>query len=716
MATLDYFLNPQSIAVIGASPQEGKVGHSVVNNIRKSGFKGKVFPINPKAPEILGYQGFKSVMDVPENVQVAVLVIPAKLVCSAAEECGKKKVQGLVVITAGFKEVGGEGVELEHKLIKIGKQYNMRIVGPNVLGNITPHINYSFSTNSPPKGSIAFFSQSGAFLTAILDWANKNGLGFSNFVSLGNKCDVHEVDFIRLAIDDPNTTVVLLYLESIVDGDEFMRIVPACVAKKPIIILKSGTSAAGAAAASSHTGALAGNDIAFDLAFNKCGVIRAQTMSELFDLARLFTSKTFPTSDQFCIVTNAGGPGIVSTDAFETYGLGLAHLSEDTKSKLRGVLPAEASVKNPVDLVGDAPPKRYGDAIDIIFGGEPDEKCGGALLLVTPQVQTDVDNVARLCATVKAKYPSKFLVTAFMGGMSMDSPKRILEENGIPSYPFPEPAIAATKALIDYSRIRGDTTRNLCHKKVERFSFDNDKIRAIFAAARAEGRTVLLSHETSEVFTLMGVSLPRTKLAKTAADARKSAAELGFPIVMKIVSAQIMHKSDCGGVKLNIKTADEAAAAFDEIMANARKNGPKGAVLEGVECQQMVDFKKYSKTTEMIVGMSKDPTWGPMIMVGQGGIYANYIKDVAFEIAHKYDKQDALAQLKRTKIFGILEGVRGQPRSDVDGLVLTMTKLAQLVNDFPEINELDMNPLLVFEEQKDGSSGLSAVDVKITLK
>lgn len=713
MGKLSFLTNPSSVAIIGASPHAGKVGNTVVTNIKESGYAGKVYPINPTAPEILGYRAYKSILEIPDPVEVVVIVIPSKAVLAAAKECAQKKVKSLVVITAGFKEVGGEGVQMEQDLIKVCKDADIRLVGPNCLGIVTPNLNCTFASSKPSKGSIAFLSQSGAMLTSILDWALTNGIGFSNFISLGNKADVDEVDLIMEVAEDPNTDIILLYLESIVDGKKFLEQIPTCVHNKPVIILKSGISAAGAAAASSHTGALAGNDIAFDLAFEKAGVLRAKTMSDLFDLGRLFASRRLPKSDNFVIVTNAGGPGIITTDAFETYKVNMAILSDKTKEELAKVLPAEASVKNPVDIVGDAPPKRYEDAIELCFK-EPAEKVAGVIVLVTPQGQTKPCEVAELCVRSYQKYPDRLIVSAFMGGLTMNEPANILNKAKMPVFPFPEPAINATGAIIKYMHIRNRKT--LAEKKVESFKVDDARIKAIITGARADGRTVLLSHETSEIFTLYGVNAPKTKLATNEQEAAKFAKEVSFPVVMKIVSPQIIHKSDCGGVKLNIKTEAEATAAYKEIMANAAKNGPKGAVLKGVEIQQMVDFSKYAKTTEMIVGVNRDPTWGPMIMVGQGGIYANYIKDVAFELAYKYSREDAEAQLKKTKIYDILNGVRGQARSDIDGLLDVMVKLAQLVNDYPEITELDMNPLLVFEEQKDKKNpGISAVDVKITL-
>lgn len=714
MGKLGFFTNPKSIAVIGASSQPGKVGYTVVDNIIKSGYAGTIYPINPKAPEILGHKAYPNITACPETPEIAVFVIPAKFCVATAEDCGKKGVRGIVVITAGFKEVGGQGVEMEKQLVEIGKKYNMRIIGPNVLGVCTPTFNCTFASKAPKKGPIAFLSQSGAMLTAILDWSFSHNIGFSNFISLGNKCDVHEVELIQEVCEDENTKIILLYLESVVDGKAFLEQIPEACRKKPIIILKSGTSTLGASAASSHTGALAGNDIAFDLAFSKTGVIRAKTMDELFSLARLFQNTKFenlkPVEDRhFCIITNAGGPGIIATDAFETYGVSLAKMSDDLKAKLRQVLPAEASVKNPIDVVGDAPPKRYADTIDICF---QDSSIDGCLVLVTPQAQTHETEVAKLCVEMQQKYPDKIIVTAFMGGDSMIEPAKILNEGLISNYDFPEPAIQAIKAVCDYAKVRATPANP--EPLADTCGFTDEKVKRIneiFEGARKDGRKILLSYETSEIFTLIGVNAPKTKLSTSAEEAAKFATEMGFPLVMKIVSPEIIHKSDCGGVMLNIKSAEEASKAFETIMENARTKGPKGANLKGVEVQQMVDFKSMSKNTEMIVGMNRDPNFGPMIMAGQGGLFANYIKDVAFDLSYNYSPEVAMAQLKKTKIYKILEGVRGQPRSDIEGVVKILVKLSQLVTKFAEIKELDINPLLVFSEKE----GVAAVDVKITI-
>jgi len=406
---ISYFFDPKSIAVIGASETAGKVGNTVLNSIIKSGYSGKIIPINPRSDEILGYKAYKSVLDVPKEIDLAIFVIPSKFVLSAAEECGKKGIKGLIIITAGFKEIGGEGVEREDKLIEIGKKYNMRILGPNCLGLICLNYNGSFAADTPKKGHIAMISQSGAMLTGMMDYSMTQAFGFSANISLGNKADMGAVDFIEYLADDEETKVILCYLESIKDGDRFLEVLPKATRKKPVVILKSGVSEAGARAASSHTGALAGSDIAYDLAFEKCGVIRAKTIEDLFDYGEIFLYQPIPKNNSFAIVTNAGGPGIVATDAFSRENLKFSEFSERILHELRNQLPLEAAIFNPVDIVGDAAPDRYRFTLESIFGIkngalENEITTEGALIIVTPQAQTKPTEVAKLVHELSSKY------------------------------------------------------------------------------------------------------------------------------------------------------------------------------------------------------------------------------------------------------------------------------------------------------------------------
>ncbi|NVM46054.1 MAG: acetate--CoA ligase family protein [Candidatus Lokiarchaeota archaeon] len=714
---ISFFFNPKSIAVVGASGTPGKVGYNVLKNIIESKFSGRLYPINPKASEILGNKAYKSVLDVPEEIDIAIFVIPGKVVNKSAEECGKKGIKGLVIITAGFKEIGGEGITRELELIKVAKKYGMRVIGPNCLGFIGINYNGSFAANTPKKGEIAMISQSGAMLTGMMDYSMDQAFGFSCNISLGNKADIDEVDFIEYLADDPNTKVILSYLESIEDGKKFLEVVSRVARKKPIIILKSGVSAAGARAASSHTGALAGLDIAYELAFDKCGVLRANTIADLFDYGEIFLFQPIPQKNSFAIVTNAGGPGIIATDAFERVGLKFTQFSEPILHMLRETLPAEAAIFNPIDIIGDASPERYEFTIETIFGlnkhntlqapDEDDITTYGALIIMSPQAQTHPIQVAKLIHRISSKsLLDKPIVTALVGGVSMVEATKYLKQNHIPCYRFPERAAEALKAMVKYNEFQNRAP--LDKIEIPKFKVEKKRVREIFDNVRLEGRTVLLSHETSEIFDNYGIKSPKSRLARTPTEASRIQKELGKS-VLKIVSPQIIHKTDVGGIFLNIESEQDAFEAYVQILDNAKRFGPQNALIFGVEVQEMIDFKQQTKVNEIIIGMSKDPQFGPLIMFGTGGIYANFMKDVSFALSYNFSKDYAKKLIEKTKIFSLLQGVRGEPSSDIDAIIEVLLRLAQLVNDFPEIVELDINPLLSFVK------GYSAVDIKITI-
>ena len=714
---ISFFFNPKSIAVIGASSTPGKVGFNVLKNIIESKYSGKLYPINPKAKEILGNKAYKSVLDVPEEIEIAIFVIPGKFVNQIAEDCGKKGIKGLVVITAGFKEIGGQGIKRELELIKVAKKYGMRIIGPNCLGFIGINYNGSFAAHTPKIGEIAMISQSGAMLTGMMDYSMDQAFGFSCNISLGNKADLDEVDFIEYLADDPNTKVILCYLESIEKGKKFLEVVSRVARKKPIIILKSGVSIAGARAASSHTGALAGSDIAYELAFDKCGVLRADTIADLFDYGEILLFQPIPQQNSFAIITNAGGPGIVATDAFEREGLKFAQFSEPILHMLRENLPAEAAIFNPIDIIGDASPDRYEFTIKTIFGlnndkhfeevEDEDITTYGALIIMSPQAQTQPTDVARLIHRISSKsLLDKPIVSALIGGVSMTEATKYLKQNRIPCYRFPGRAAQSLKAMVKYS----DFLNRVPNDKIEvpKFKVKKDRVREIFESARKEGRTVLLSHETSEIFEKYGILSPKSRLARTPTEASKLQKEIGKS-VLKIVSPHITHKTEFGGIFLNIESEQDAFEAYVQILDNIKKFGPQNARIYGVEVQEMIDFKKQAKVNEIIIGMSKDPQFGPLIMFGTGGIYANFMKDVSFALSYKFSKANAKKLIENTKIFSLLQGVRGEPSSDIDAIIDVLLRLSQLVNDFPEIVELDINPLLSFVK------GYSAVDIKITI-
>ena len=710
---ISFFFKPKSIAVIGASTTEGKVGNTVLKNILSSGFKGNVFPINPRAKVVCELNCYANILDVEEDIDVAIFVIPGKFVNAAAEECGKKGVKGLIVISAGFKEIGGEGVKREEELVEIGKKYSMRILGPNCLGLICLNYNGSFAADTPKKGGLAMISQSGAMLTGMMDYSMTQAFGFSCNISLGNKADLGVVDFIKYLAEEDNTKVILCYLENITNGNEFLKVIPEATRKKPIVILKSGVSEAGARAASSHTGALAGADIAYDLAFEKCGVIRAKTIEDLFDYGEVFLYQPVPQDNSFAIITNAGGPGIVATDAFERESLKFAGFSESILHALREKLPLEAAIFNPIDIVGDASPDRYDFTIKTVFGlgdGILDEDITtqGALIIVTPQAQTKPTEVAKIIHAISMEHLSKKpIVCSFIGGKNISEGREFLKKNHIPCYHFPDRAAHSLRTLVKRGKyLKSPILKEL---KIPSFEVNKERVKEIFKSVREDGRTVLLSYETSEVFDCYGIKSPKSRLARTPRQARNLQNETGKS-VMKIVSPHIIHKTDVGGIILNIETEQEAWEAYIQIVDNAKKYGPQNSKIYGVEVQEMIDFKTEPKVNEIIIGMSKDPQFGPLIMFGTGGIYANFIQDVSFALAYKFTKESAKNLIESTKINNLLQGVRGESPSDIQAVIDVLLRLSQLVNNFPEIVELDINPLLSFIKN------YSAVDIKITIE
>lgn len=699
MSDLSSLIHPKSIAVIGASNTPGKIGYAVTDNIRASGYAGEVYPINPKQAEILGYKAYPSILSVGKPVDIAVFCVPAAASVAVAEECGKAGVKHLVVITAGFKEVGGEGKVLEEELVKTAKKYGMRITGPNNLGVMDTHtpFNATFAKDMAIKGNIAFISQSGALCVAILDWSLQRGLGFSQFISIGNKADLNEADFIAAASDDPNTKVICLYLEDVVDGDRFIEAARKATKKVPVIVFKSGITAAGAKAASSHTGALAGSNTAYDAALRHAGVIRAETMTELFDLAIAFTTQPVPKGKNVVVVTNSGGPGIVASDAVETNGLKMVTLSEHIEKELGEKLPPAANIHNPVDVVGDAKSDRYKTALDIVM---KDPEVHAVVVLLSPTAPLNIVEAAQYTIDAAKASPDKAVVASFIGGAKIEAGVKLLNENGIPVYPFPEPAVATLRGMIEFGELRKEV------EKGEEWNFDDvnkDAVKAIFDKVRKDGRDLLLSPEAAEVAELYKIPAAPSKLATTEEEAWKFAEAIGYPVVMKIASPDIMHKTDVGGVKVGLTTKEEVIDAFKSIMENSVKAVPD-AKIYGVEVQKMMP-----KGDEIIIGMAMDPTFGPMIAFGSGGVLVNLLQDASFRLAKGLSKAEVSEMIKETKAYTLLKGFRGAAPDDIPALEEAIGRVGQLCRDFPEISELDINPVFAYPK------GLSALDVKIKI-
>jgi len=695
---LEALFNPHSIAVIGASPQQGKVGYEVVKNILNSGFKGKIFPINPYFKNVIGLKCYPRVLDVPVDIDLGVVAVPARIVPSIVEESGKKGLKALILISSGFREIGLEGAKLERQIIETCKKYNVRLLGPNCLGVVDTHspLNASFAPSTPVKGNIAFVSQSGALGTAMLDWTLDQRIGLSKFISLGNKADLDETDVIQALADDANSKVILLYIEGVTRGDKFVDAALKVTKKKPVIAIKSGITSAGSRAVSSHTGSMAGSDLAFNLAFNKAGIIRVNTVEELFDIAKSFSTQPVPKGPNVAIITNAGGPGVLATDACEKFGLKLAPMSVKTVKRLRQNLPPSSGFFNPIDIIGDADANRYKFAIENVLESEDVQN---ALIILTPQAVTEVEATAKILIHLKAKFPDKPLVASFMGGNTVSEGIKMLEAANIPNYKFPERAIQSLALLTTYA-IHQNTNPS---GDMQVFKVDRETVKSLFEKVRKQKRLVLSAFEANEIANAYGIAAPSIKLATTADQAVAIAESVGYPVVMKVESPNILHKTDIGGVKLNLNSPSDVKSSFYEIIGRAHTFYPNTSIL-GVNVQRMVPSGR-----EVIIGMTRDITFGPLLMFGLGGIYVNFLKDVSFRLA-ELTNSDAMNMIKETKAYTLLRGIRGEPSSDINSVLDTLLRVSQLVTDFSEINEMDINPLMVYEK------GCMAIDVKITIK
>ncbi|MFH0933348.1 MAG: acetate--CoA ligase [Nitrospirota bacterium] len=695
---LDNFFNPKSIAVIGASRTPGKVGYDILKNVIQYGYQGAVYPINPEASEILGLKAYPSILDVPDEIELAVVVVPPKRVLEVIDQCGEKKISAAVIITAGFRESGSEGTKLEDELVKKARELGVRFIGPNCLGMIDTHsrINASFfSAGMPNKGNIAFFSQSGALGIAVLDLALAEDTGFSRFISMGNKADISDEEIMQALAEDENTKVILGYMEGVRDGRKFVEIASQVSKKKPLIILKSGITSAGVKAASSHTGALAGRETSFDAAFKQSGVIRVRTVGELFNYAVAFANQPLPQGPNVAIITNSGGPGIIASDACDRLGLQLVPLHKETVDELRNFLPPFASFYNPVDILGDATAERYEKALYLVV---QDEKVQGVLVILTPTAVVDVEGTAKAIANI-AHLSDKPILTSFMGKKSIESGSKILTKYHVPNYSYPEHAVSSLNAMYQYH-----VWTKRPEKVYPNFEGLKDKVLNIFETVKGEKREHLTDSEIYEVLHAYGFLQPRSLMARTSEEAFAAAKRIGYPVVMKIVSPQILHKSDIGGVKLNINSKKEVENTFFDITTRVKHIMPT-AQISGVMIQEMVSGGK-----EVIIGITRDAQFGHMIMFGLGGIYVEVLKDISFRIA-PLSKEDAHEMIRETKVFPLLRGVRGEAETDIDAIEKSILLLSQMAFDFPQIIEAEINPLLV----KKRGEGVVAIDARFII-
>lgn len=697
---LDAFFRPASVAVIGASTDPDKLGHAVLKNLIEGGFAGvgEIYPINLTAEEILGHISYPSVLDVPGAIDLAVIVIPYPHVPEALRTCGKKGIQAVIVISAGFREAGMQGLERELELVAIAREYGLRLIGPNCLGVIdtfTP-INASFAAGTPPGGPMAFMSQSGALGTAVLDIALAGRLGLSKFASLGNKADVDEIDLLRAWSDDQDSRVIMIYSEGMSNGQEFLRTARQVTRKKPVVAIKSGVTPAGSRAVSSHTGSLAGSEQAYQAAFRQAGVLRAESMQSLFDMALALGYQPPLRGERIAIITNAGGPGILATDALEHAGLSLARFENETIKALEQYLPDAASAANPVDVLGDARADRYRFALETVSA---DPNVDGLLVVLTPQAMTEITATARVAGAV-SKSTDKPVLACFMGEAQVQPGIDQLQSFGVPNYAFPERAALAFRAMAEYRTIYGRPEPEFMH-----FEVDKAATRAVIEKVRSERRASIGDAEARQILEAYDVSIPKSEIAETPDRAIEIAREIGYPVVLKIASPDILHKTDVGGVKVGLQNQEQVRDAFELMIYRAERYLPEARIW-GCLVQEMVP----SGGIEVLVGMNRDPQFGPLVTFGLGGIYVETLKDVTFRVA-PFSHQEAEDMLSEIRAHALLEGVRGQPPADKDSIVDALLRIGQLVQDFPEIVELDINPLVVYPRQ----GGAIAIDMRLVL-
>ncbi len=695
------FFSPRSIAVIGASENPG-IGKTIFNNIAKH-FKGKIYPVTPSNPTVGGLTAYKTVLEIPETVDLAVVAAPSRFTPAVMEEVGKKGIKGAIIVSAGFKEVDETGAKLEKEVGEISKKYGTRVIGPNCLGIMSLSkdnmMNSTFLKITPKHGGVALVSQSGAICAATVEDAEAQNIGFSKVISMGNKVDMDESDILELLAEDDDTKVIVMYLEDIRSAKRFMDIAKRITTekRKPIVVLKAGRTAEGAKAAASHTGALGGSDANYDAAFAQSGVIRVDTMGELFDLATAFSKQPIPDGG-IVIVSNAGGPAIISTDSCSRYGLKMADISS-IKEPISKVIPSYGSPRNPVDIVGDADYTRFEKVLLEVLA-HPD--VGSVVTMCTPSATLNYDDLARVLVKMSRQFPKKTILASLMGLAEGVENRTIMSEGGVPYYLYSEPAIRTLKAMYDFKKwIDGGATK----APTLQFSKDTAKVRTIFENVRKQGRGNLLEEEGYEVLKAYGFPTPKNILGATEEECLNAAKEIGYPVVMKIASPDIIHKSDAGGVKVGIKNDDELRSAFRAILDGAKKYRAD-AKIKGVLVQEMVKAAK-----ETILGASQDHTFGPVIMFGLGGIYVEVLKDVVFRVA-PINGREAAEMVESIKTIKLLKGVRGEKPSDIKAIADSLQRLSQLVVDFPEIKEFDINPLLVLEEGR----GARVVDARIILK
>lgn len=689
MRNLRKVFNPRSVAVVGASGEPGKVGAIALENLVRGGFAGAIYPVNHRRETVQGIKAYASVDLLPPGIDLAILCTPAPTVPELVRQCGERGIGGLIILTAGFRETGEPGRALEEAVRDASRRFPaMRIVGPNCLGVIVPraNLNASFAASMPVDGRVAFVSQSGALCTAVLDWATEQSLGFSHFVSVGNMLDVGMADLLDYLAEDPGTDAVILYVESIENARAFMSAARACARGKPIVAYKAGRFAESAHAAASHTGAMAGVDSVYEAAFERAGIVRVFDVDDLFDCAKLLARGPRALGERLAIVTNAGGPGVMACDALLARKGTLAQLSQATLDELDRFLPSSWSHGNPVDVLGDAPPERFARALQTVAG---DAEVDAVLAILTPQAMTEPTESARELAAM-ARHAHKPILASWMGGRMVRAGIELLNAAGIPTAATPSDSVAALMNLVRYARnleLLYETPREVPLK----FAADRRLLRERLAGLFDSGRDLLYEAEAKAFLSAYGIPVSEIRAAHNVEEAAALAREIGFPVVLKIISPQITHKTDVGGVELNLADEGQVRSAYDRMIESVRRKCP-AATIEAVGVQPMVSL---AGGIELIIGARKDPVFGPVIMVGLGGIAAEIFQDRALGLP-PLNERFALHMLESLRAWPLVNGYRGrQAIAEVDRLIEILLRFSVLVSDFPEIGELDANPVLV---------------------
>jgi len=697
-ADIKYLFEPRAVAVIGASENPAKIGYRIVENIVNSGYGGKICPINPKGGEILGLKVYHDLSEVDARVDLAVIAIPAHLVQGAVEECGKNGVKHLVIVTSGFSEVGKRAEE--RALVETAHRYGMRILGPNIFGiySAKASLDATFGPGGILPGHVAIITQSGALGIAMIGKTAAESLGLSALVSVGNKSDIDESDLLEYLADDENTTVVFMYIEGVKHGERLIKALKRITRKKHVIVIKSGRSKRGAVAAASHTGSLAGADEIFDSVMRQCGVLRAENVQEAFDWARFLADAPLPPTREAVIITNGGGIGVLATDACEKYGISLYDDQEALKKAFSSVMPEFGSTKNPVDLTGQATAQDYEKAMDLAL---ENKEIGAAISLYCETALFDTEAFGGLLQETYDRYrKGKPIVFSLFGGERIERAIRELRKKGIPVFSDVYEAVSCLGALY-----RSWSYTRTPDEPVEDVSIDFAAVEAVIARARADGRNFLLAHEAQEVAAVLGIPTPQAVVAKDLDAAVAAAERIGYPVVLKVVSKDIIHKSDAGGVALDLENRDEVIDAYQAIMRSCRAYNPH-AIIQGVEVAEMV-----RPGVETIIGARQDPSFGPIVMFGLGGIYVEVMKDVSFRAA-PIGRRTAHAMIGEIKAYPLLLGVRGEKRKDIDAIAGVAVRLGALVDRVRDITDIEINPLVAYEH----GEGVKAVDVRILFR